>query len=353
MADTPASFAVSQRDIAVASKVSRATVSYALRNDPKISPQVRSRVLRVAKRLGYRPDPQLVKLMRHLRTARPHRTLATLALFIPGYPQSLVPQNRRLQQMLTGSRAQALLHGFAFEQLWLEGEPGMTLRRLQRIVRARGIDGIVIGSMKFAEERLDFDFSNLACAAIGYSMREPLLSRACPHHFKMMRGLLGEIQRRGFQRIGAIFSQRLEGASNNLLSSAFYYEQRKLPRPEHLPLLILETLTRNDVKKYLRQYKPDVMIGPGHLHGFLLEMGLRVPRDISFASIDLGDPPYDAAGIDGHYDIVAATAVDLVATQISLNQSGVAPVPRVVMVDTEWHEGNTLGYPASARSRRR
>lgn len=345
MGEKSENFPVSHKDIALASGVSRATVSYALRNHPKISGKVRDLVMATAKRLGYRPDPLVAKLMAHLRVERPKRSLTKVALFVPGYPRSFVPNNKRLQQMIAGAKKQALLHGFAFEEFWLEGEPKMTLPRLQRIVRARGVDGIVIGSMRHANERLDFDFKNLACAAIGYSMSAPAIDRACPHHFKMMRGLLDEIRRRGFKRIGALYNKRLEDASNNLLSSAFFYTQRELAGSACLPIQIEETPTLEHVRNYLRQYRPDVLIGQGFVYSFLEALGIRVPEDISFVSIDLGDPPYDAAGIDGHYDIVAATAVDLVATQFTLNRKGIPAVPKVVMVDTDWQPGPSLGLP--------
>jgi LacI family transcriptional regulator len=98
------------------------------------------------------------------------------------------------------------------------------------------------------------------------------------------------------------------------------------------------------------RHRPDVLIGQGYVYGFLQTLGVRVPEDLSFVSIDLGDPPYDAAGIDGHYDIVAATAVDLVATQFTLNRTGVPTVPKVVMVDTDWHPGQSLGQPKGSTS---
>jgi LacI family transcriptional regulator len=349
MGEKSGNLPASHKEIALASGVSRATVSYALRNDPKISVEVRNRVLKIAKRLGYRPDPLVAKLMAHLRMARPRRSLTKVALLIPGYPRSLVSHDKRLQQMLAGAKKQAALHGFGFEDFWLEGESTMPLRRLQRILRARGFDGIVIGSMRHANERLDFDFANMACAAIGYSMSDPAIDRACPHHFKMMRGLLEEIRRRGFKRIGALYNTRLEGASNNLLSSAFFYTQRESPETFCLPLQIEETPTLEHVRAYLKRYRPDVLIGQGFVYGFLKTLGVRVPEDISFASIDLGDPPYDAAGIDGHYDIVAATAVDLVATQFTLNLKGVPAVPKVVMLDTDWQPGHSLGLPSRSK----
>ena len=46
---------VSQREIAAAAGVSVSAVSLALRNHPKVSPQVRARIHAIAKRMGISP----------------------------------------------------------------------------------------------------------------------------------------------------------------------------------------------------------------------------------------------------------------------------------------------------------
>ena len=68
------------RQIAALAGVSAMTVSRALRNNPRITPEVRSKVHKVALKLGYRPDPQVVKLMNHLR----HRNKPTFVASIAG-----------------------------------------------------------------------------------------------------------------------------------------------------------------------------------------------------------------------------------------------------------------------------
>src|SRR5882724_6608619 len=76
------------RSIAREVGVSHATVSMALRNHPLISAKTRQRVRRVADRLGYRPDPEVAKLMHHLRLkhkARFQSTIAALSTVAEGH----------------------------------------------------------------------------------------------------------------------------------------------------------------------------------------------------------------------------------------------------------------------------
>ena len=50
---------LSMRDLGLIAGVSAMTVSKALRNLPKVAPETRRRILRMARAEGYRPDPEL------------------------------------------------------------------------------------------------------------------------------------------------------------------------------------------------------------------------------------------------------------------------------------------------------
>ena len=73
----PAKIRVGLREVAAAAKVSVMTVSLALRDNPRISATTRERVKRLAAELGYHPDPELSRLMNHLRVSRTARALDT------------------------------------------------------------------------------------------------------------------------------------------------------------------------------------------------------------------------------------------------------------------------------------
>jgi LacI family transcriptional regulator len=71
-------------DIARALDVSLMTVSLALRNSPKVSKATRLKVRRMADKLGYRPDPEIARLMTRL-----HKT--TQSWDRPRWPSSTSP----------------------------------------------------------------------------------------------------------------------------------------------------------------------------------------------------------------------------------------------------------------------
>jgi LacI family transcriptional regulator len=53
---------ITQRDLAKMAGVSHTTVSLALRQHPSISDETRARILKLAHKLSYRPDPMLAAL---------------------------------------------------------------------------------------------------------------------------------------------------------------------------------------------------------------------------------------------------------------------------------------------------
>ena len=55
------------KTIAQEAGVSRMTVSMALRDHPRVAPETRKRIKKIAEAQGYTPDPNLTELMRYLR----------------------------------------------------------------------------------------------------------------------------------------------------------------------------------------------------------------------------------------------------------------------------------------------
>lgn len=343
---------VSLKHIAARAGVSVSTVSLALRNRPKVSEKERVRISRIARQLGYRPDANIARLMVTLRAAHPYRKASRLAFVVPGYPRGT---DRKIEQMLVGARTRAAEYGYAIDEFWPKSPPGVSSCRLREILLTRGIEGILIGPMARGDDLWDFDFTDFCATALGYSLRTPNLHRAVPHHFKMMCGLLDELFIRGFRRLGLVLWERMEAGFNHLLSAAYFQMQQRLSRADRLEVLYADTalsrmaLSPGAFERWLERESPDLVLGPGDVHSMLLGLGYRVPEDVSFASLDLGDAPYEAAGLHGRYDLVGAAATDLVVSQLNLNLRGVPREPKIVMVDSSWSLGPTVGQPRANR----
>jgi len=345
---------VSMREIAQAAGVSVSAVSLALKNSTKISASRRDAIIALAERMGYRRDPRLTELMEHLRTARPHRSNSTIAMIIPELASEHLNDYPPMQGLIAGVQEIAALAGFNVTLFHLS-DPGIGTRRIRSILLARNIKGVVVAPFPSGVARIDFDCSGLCVATAGYSIVEPRLHRACPNYLQMMDELLADGQAKGYQRIGLIMTYGEGGIGHKLFTSSFLFYQSKIPPECRIQMLPKPMVSAANVAEWFRIQKPDAIISSGSVYSLLLSIGLRVPQDVGFASIDVSEEPRDAAGADHRYNLVGREAVKQVLTLLNLNLTGIPENPKTVLVDSHQREGFTLPDKSRAmpRSKRR
>src|SRR4051794_13277267 len=116
---------VTFRQIAKASGLAVATVSYALRNHPKIPAGTTARVHALAEEMGYRPNPRVAALMAHIRRARPVPTGDRIAFIWLARPAAYL-------RMHHGARQRAEQLGYELEDFVLR-DRALNPARLERI----------------------------------------------------------------------------------------------------------------------------------------------------------------------------------------------------------------------------
>lgn len=337
------------RDIARAAGVSVSAVSLALRNSPKVSPTLRDTIQRIADQLGYRRDPRITELMEHLRTSRAQRSASTIAMLIPELNKDELDSYPPLQRLIEGATEVADMAGFNLDLFFL-ATPGMSLKRVRQILLSRGIKGVLIAPFASGVARIDFDCSGFCVATAGYSITEPRLHRACPNYLQMMDELIAACEERGYGRIGLVMTYGEGGIGQKLFTSSFLYWQTKIPAERRLPVLPKESVTPEKLRKWFERYQPDVIISAGSVHSMLRAIGLEIPYDVAFASIDVSQQPTDASGADHRYQLVGGEAIKQVLTMLNLNLTGLPDSPKVVLVDSHWRDGSTL-LPKRAASK--
>ncbi|MBL9133335.1 MAG: LacI family DNA-binding transcriptional regulator, partial [Verrucomicrobiaceae bacterium] len=127
-------------DIAQELGISKMTVSRALRGGRHVEAGLREKIVRTAEFLGYQPDPEIAKLMTHMRRVRKTAAPRTLAFIWAERDAEEIARSSWSQQLVLGARRQAKKLGFELEEFHLTVR-GMTARRLSGILEARGIPG--------------------------------------------------------------------------------------------------------------------------------------------------------------------------------------------------------------------
>lgn len=355
----PSSNPVTLSQIARAAGTSIATVSMSLRNHQAISVKTREKVRATADRLGYRPDPRFSALMTYLRSRKEVPFHATIAYLTDFSQREGFRKLHTHSEFFRGASERAKKLGFQIEPFWAR-EPGLSAERLVQILKARGIPGVLITSPVASSWPIQPDLSDFAVAVIGYSSWTPAYPRACDNHSHAMYLCLQELERRGAQRIGFVLSDQDDANAEHNWLSSYLAHQHGLPASRRVrPLLGSEQklFHGTTLKKWLAGQKPDAIVGHTNpLLDCLFDLGLKVPRDISFASLDLftRDDGLPCSGIDQLSHTVGAAAMDLVATQIAFGETHGQQQTRLIYLEGQWVDGATTpGISASVKSRRK
>jgi DNA-binding LacI/PurR family transcriptional regulator len=341
---------VNMRMVARRAGVSLGTVSFALRNSPRIPSATRERVRRAAQELGYKPDPNLAKLMHHLRAKRP-----------PGYQSTLcaittIPDQQRLaymQQMIASATAAA--EALGYKMMFVSIDDAVERRPdLQRVLLSRGVEGIVLLPMLVARSfRTLLDWSKFAVVATTNGVLAPEFHRVVPHQFGNTLTLCQELVRRGYRRIGTVLNAQHDATSQHGFSAAVIW-QNALGGTERVRPLIFDGERPLGLKRWFARERPDALVLAGEREARLVvtELGLRVPGPVGFVTTNRSGASV-FAGIEERPAEIGTTAVRLLASLLQHGEKGIPAVPTVTMVRGEWVETKSVRRARLARGTRR
>ncbi|HSI84647.1 MAG TPA: substrate-binding domain-containing protein, partial [Candidatus Methylacidiphilales bacterium] len=323
---------------------------------PSIPEGTRSRIIDLAREHGYTPDPLVSKLMTQLRTSRRKRSAEKLA-YLTWWPTEYGWRECTNDVILfEGARDRALQIGYEFEHIWAKA-PRLSAARLSKILYTRAIRGLIIGPPDPVVRPLahiSLDWKYFSCAAIGLSIVKPDLHTAAHHHYHGTTLALRKMRYHGYQRIG--FAARTGDISrnNNSWLAGYHVYNQMLPRERQVGPYMAEDQRniwdRDALARWIDREKPDAVLST-RVEAYLAmkDLGIRVPEDIGFATLDLFETQVTwlklesvIAGIDQKGRTLGAAAVDLVDTQLRSNEYGLPVDPRKVMLEGMWHEGTTL-----------
>lgn len=342
---------VSLQDIAHQAGVSAMTASRVLRHLPGASKATRRRVLEVAERLGYQPDPDMTRAMKIIRSKK-HKTGQSVIAVVRECP--LHDELQRAACYFVSQedfRRCAVVHGYRVEEFWL-GHEGMTAKRLSDIIHARGIEGIIVSPQSVAMPCRDLDYSRFAAVTVGYALKSPSLHRSTTNVVPGMQFVFDRLQERGYRRIGIAIAKWVDDRTQNIYSSSMLRFQYQLPTSQCVPLLYFK---HNDFQRdeelfcrWVKAHEPDVVITyEKHVPRWLKKMGLDIPQDIGLVVHDWVPGMEGWAAINHRRDYIAEGAVDLLVMQLMRHERGVPEVPRQIAIPPEWMDGPSI-RPASA-----
>jgi len=334
---------VTIRDIAREANLHFTTVSLALRNSPRLKADTREKIQKLAESMGYRPDPMLAALNAYRQSRQPVHYQAGLA-WIHNWPN---PKNLyNCEEFLLyylGAKERAQARGYNLEEFWLQ-EPGMTVERLHRILRARNIRGVLLAPQPSANTFLDLRYEELSAVAFGYSMQPAVLDLITNHHVHTMNLLLEKILSLGYRRIGLCIPRDWNEKVDRAWQSCMLLLHDEHPDLPRIPVYwnVWNDSETKALKSWITKNRPDVIISYNEVIDVLKTAGIRIPGEIGFASLFLNETETFLSGVHQNDRLIGQRAVDMVIDMLHRGETGIPETPVRMLVEGRWCPGKTL-----------
>jgi LacI family transcriptional regulator len=347
---------VTLSDVAKEAKVHVTTVSLALRDHPRIPAHTKQRIRDLARQMGYSPDPVLSALATYRLRSQSPRYQSNLAYLTNWVTETGWKKATGHLEFYTGAERMAAELGFKLEHFWLR-DPEMSPARLSKILRARGITGLILASHGLETgDSLELDWENFSCVKIDYYPHRPLVHNVTNNQSGIVRMAMRKVMEAGYRRIGMVMHRGWDQAVDRNWTAGYLCEQQIMKEKDRVPALIYPTPNPVDrwlkeydeslvpaqaeFEKWLARHKPEVILSNSKFVGPLLKsMNLKVPKDICFVDLFLSDFSGAVAGARQNYSTVGALAVELVSGQISHNKLGIPEFPTTTFVEGTWFGG--------------
>jgi LacI family transcriptional regulator len=330
-------------DIGTKVGVSAATVSMALRNNPRISLQTRTLVRKAAKSLGYRPDPLLSALVARRGRGQGARTFSNLAVLVDDRWELQGGAHEWLDPALEGMRSACLHLGYGMDVLYLEKDLG-GLNKPDRLLYARGIRGLILPSLLEGHLKLKLDWDRYAVVTLGSPPSNLAFHRVGTDFYAGMGVVCTKLAKLGYRRVGLAHSYRMESSHRfewlASLSKEIHVTPKRLdPVPPHLPV----RFSKESYLRWIKKHKPECVISSEpKSYTYLKEAGIRVPEDIGVVSLATSRIPEMISGIAINYGLIGDICIMQLHGLLLRGESGVPSQQQETLICANWIDRNTV-----------
>jgi len=338
---------MSVRQIARLARISPSAVSLALRESPKVSEATRRRVVKLAKRLGYRPSAKVTELMAQVRASREAKSegcLGVISLYEHPRPWE---SSKHLAGIHASMVRRAYDLGYRMDPLWLRA-PGMNYRRFRAVLDTRDIQGLLCFGSPILGDHFPDELDHYAVVTVGLSIQTPM-HRVTSDFYDDTATALNKVRALGYRRPGLVISRYEEVRSGHAHSSAYLgWCERELPGMKPIPVLRLDWLEERPFAEWFRRNRPDVIVVV-HVSDALPELAKMLRRNQISARGGVGvavlTHHLEGTGFSGmqqNQALMGAWAVELLVARMMNRDFGIPANPRIELVASRWVDGGSL-----------
>ena len=338
---------VNLRTIAEKAGVSRMAVSLALRGDPHVSKETQEHVRKIAREMGYQPNPKVSRAMAELAKSRHVEADERLAFLTSDSKEDGWRQWQHHVECFEGARLRVREYGYVLEPFWLR-KPGTTPEKISRMLWSRGIDGVMIAPLGSDYElnglrTFNFDWERFSVVELAETLDEPRFDCARHDHFDGMLLALFSLERLGYRRIGLAMERVLDVRTRHRWYSAYLLWKSVRGYTQELPVHFYEQFDVNGLMQWQKECRLDAVVSiRNSLCDELAAAGLQIPEELGVAVLDRpAGEDTRLSGISQHTAAIGSAAADLLVGLVRRGEKGVPDFPNLKICAGIWVEGNT------------
>ncbi len=323
---------VTMEHIAQRAGLSRTSIWMALRDHPRVSKATRDRVQKLAMEMGYQSNPLVAAHMSNVRKGRVETSSIGVAYLSTETDEDLERQPFR-KILIEETRGRLAILGYRMERFCIDRQ-GASPRRLERILLARGILGVVFGVWEAPEITLDWRWEHFACVRLDNFAGLPPFHMARTSEPDTLEMAWNHARSLGYRRIGFVVDEITDQRTGYRGRGMYLALQSLIPKKERVPLMLPATgddWCPERVLRFIREESPDcLLVRNPQVYYWITNAGLRIPEDIGYVGMKsphAGNVPQ----VRPDYGQIAARSVDMLDTIMRNNNRGI-PEEQVVSI---------------------
>jgi DNA-binding LacI/PurR family transcriptional regulator len=321
------------RSLARALRLSPTTVSEALRGLPRVNPVTTRNVQRAARAAGYRYNPLAGGLMSELRRSHGALFRGTIGVVIVDEPERPVQALRFFDELIRGATERSAELGYAVTRFALGGASGVPARRLDSILKSRGVRGLVLLPTWNEPDFAGLDWSHYAGVYTDYIIERPALPTVCSDHHRSLTRALERLYDLGYRRPGILLRSHDDERLHHRWKGAFLAYQLHQPPDRYVPPLVRESFSGPIFDEWYRRWRPDVVLAHDVRVSTWLKPHLTKENSPGFFCLNLNVVAGGGyAGLDQQPALLGARAVELVIAQLQRSEYGLLDTPSLTSI---------------------
>ena len=320
--------------IAAKAGVHFTTVSLALKDHPSLPEATRQRIKDVAAEMGYVRDPMLSALIAY-RTNNHLQVKHGVLAWVDMWPNA-GGARETYAELWQGAFERAQQLGWKLESFH-PVHSGISLPQCSRILRARGIQGVIISPLDWDQNSVEFEWPWFSAVTPSHTLVAPRLHRIVTHQAHNMRVLCQKFHSLGYRRPGLALKAHRQAINQNWFHTFVGFQYEQGDPAGIIPPLVQQPFDGPAFLNWFRQHQPDVLIlpHPTDYVSTLKNAGVRIPEEVM---IGVPRPPLGAKAdtswnINECWQEIGHHTVDILVGMLHRNEKGVPANPLTISVD--------------------